>query len=107
MDVSTFEKVVIEDSKITEYLLNIHHPEGGIKAEYFLQHGFDIEKPEEFRQILLENLQQHSPTLKETKFGTKYVITGKIKSPDGNEFMLRSVWMKSTKENILKFVTAY
>lgn len=107
MDLSGFSEVVMEERKITEYLLNIHHPEGGTKAEFFLQHGFDLENPEEFKEKLLEHLQQHSATSKETIFGTKYIVSGRIKSPDGNAFMLRAVWMKPINEKLVKFVTAY
>ncbi|MBA3649552.1 MAG: hypothetical protein H0W62_13555 [Chitinophagales bacterium] len=108
MDVSTFADVVIEDFKITEYLLNINHPEGSVKADYFIQHGFDSEKPEVLKQFLVDHLEQCSLVdVVETLFGTKYIVTGKMKAPDGYEFMLRAIWMKPAKENILKFVTAY
>lgn len=108
MDVSIFETVVIEDSKITEYLLNVNHPEGGTKAAYFIQHGFNPEQPKVMKQFLLTHLLQRSSVeIVETRFGTKHILTGKIKFPDDDEFILRSVWMKPAKENILKFVTAY
>jgi len=108
MDTSSFTGIVIEDSKIIEYLLNISHPEGSSKALFLIRHGFNTERPEVLKATLLIHLEENSPVnVKKTKFGAKYILSGKVKAPDGNELMLRSIWMKPSKENILKFVTAY
>ncbi|MCY7409148.1 MAG: hypothetical protein LH473_02655 [Chitinophagales bacterium] len=45
--------------------------------------------------------------IKNTLFGTKYIISGKLIAPNENEIMVRTIWIKPIKQNILKFVTAY
>jgi hypothetical protein len=40
-------------------------------------------------------------------FGIKYIIEGKIETPDKRNPMIRSVWIIENYDEIIKFVTAY
>lgn len=43
MKVPNFEKAFVPESKLAEYLLNPDHPDGGPKARFFMQVGFDAD----------------------------------------------------------------
>ena len=105
MDLKQFERIEIEDKKLSDYLLNIQHPDGFSKAKFFLAHKFtegDLSKS------LLNHLESNEATkIIQVVFGTKYVIESKITSPDNFTFTIRSIWMKSRMDNVLKFVSAY
>lgn len=105
MDLKQFERIEIETNKLSDYLLNIQHPDGFSKAKFFLAHKFNEEN-------LLKSLLNHLESNDSIKtiqvvFGTKYVIEAKITAPDNYTFTLRSIWMKSRINNVLKFVSAY
>ena len=105
MDLLQFDKIEIESRKLSEYLLNKNHSDGFSKAAFFIAHGFDNNN---LYESLLNHVKSNEPMkIIQTVFGIKYVIEEKIYAPDGFAFMLRSVWMKSKKNNCLKFVTAY
>jgi hypothetical protein len=42
-----------------------------------------------------------------TGHGTKYVVEGLVKTPSGNEVMLRTVWIVDAGQDRSRFVTAY
>ena len=44
---SPASEVIIEESKLRDYLLSIDHPVGGPKARFFLDHEFSRENPKE------------------------------------------------------------
>jgi len=41
MKLSFIDNIVIEDNKLTDYLLNINHPDGGTKAKFLNERKFD------------------------------------------------------------------
>jgi len=102
------ENAIVEDTKITGYLLNLQHPDGRSKASLFLKAGFSLENIAEFRTFLLNHAQVHQVTKAEqTKFGTKYIIEGQVETLDYFRFNLRTVWMMATNSNQPKLITAY
>lgn len=46
----------ISDTKVSSYLLNLGHPEGGGKAKFFVDHGFATEAP----HVLTSALDDHA-----------------------------------------------
>ena len=96
--------IEISSAKITDYLLNPHHPEGWSKASFFLKHGFDTE--EKVKRVLFGIVQQNEiKAVTTTAFGTKYIVDGSIMPGDNNR--LRTVWIVLKGEKNCKFVTAY
>ena len=43
MRIPNSDQAVIESSKLTEYLLNIEHKRGGVKAKLLIQFGYSID----------------------------------------------------------------
>ena len=101
------ERAVVAREKLTEYLLLLTHPEGESKARFFLGFGFHLERYEEFTKALLNlALNNQVTNIKETDYGTQYVIIGQIDTPDGRRPLVRTVWQIDVGVDIPKFITA-
>lgn len=99
---------VVEDSKMTDYLLNTSHPDGKSKAIFFLGLGFRPHNLPELRTALLVHAAIHHVVKEvQTKFGTKYLIEGEIETPRQTKVIIRIVWMLTLYTNPPKLVTAY
>ena len=42
MKLPNAEQAVVDEAKLTRYLLDLTHPSGGPKAIFFLAHGFSL-----------------------------------------------------------------
>ncbi len=108
MKLPNWERGVIPEAKITEYLLSFSHPDGRSKAEFFTQFGFAVSSWRILAEALLHHAAEHEVARIETSpFGTRYVIEGIIHSPDGRTPLVRSVWFVESGETIPRFATAY
>ncbi len=108
MKLPNFEKAVVPKAKITDYLLSLHHRDGCGKAKFLIQFGFLTEQWE----ILAAALKHHASHNEIAKteisyFGMRYVIEGRLLSPDGRNPAIRSVWFIENGNAIPYFVTAY
>jgi hypothetical protein len=99
---------VVEEKKITGYLLNLLHPDGAGKAAFFLALGFSISEWEIFAEDL-KQLAQLSTQVEdiETPYGIKYVVDGELLTPSGRMPMVRTVWILESGEETPRLVTAY
>lgn len=98
----------IADAKITAYLLNVDHPEGGSKARYFLRRGFSPETPEPFIEALLRHcVKANLAQTVRTEFTVKYVYEAPRPAPDGQCPLIRSVWQVAEGDLWQSLVTAY
>lgn len=94
--------------KLVAYLLNPAHPDGGSKAKYLIEHGFDVGDPESLASALLEHWHLEPALVFDNQWGTRYIVDGPISAPDGQELMMRTVWQTpSTDDPIAQLVTAY
>lgn len=101
------ENLHVEERKVTNYLLNLEHGEGGSKARYFLNRGFTLEEWERFAQALREHGKTQPVTAKETtRHGQKYEVQCQLVSPDGKNPCILSVWIKEGTKP-LRLVTAH
>jgi hypothetical protein len=101
-------QLLVEEKKVTRYLLNTYHPDGGSKARFFTDHGFTLSEWEIFAQALRNHAKDHPvKSIEETLFGTKYVIEGVIYSPEDKKFLIRTVWIVKIKEQHPILITAY
>ena len=105
------KKASIEREKITNYLLNIYHPEGGPKAKFFRKIGYDESKINEFKEALLNIAKMNEVTKvdeSKSKFVIKYIIDGTIVSPRNRKnHNIRTVWSIEKGHNIPRLSTAY
>ena len=85
---------------------NLLRPED--KGGVFLELGFSLAEPAVLRAALLE----HACTVRlqksvRTRFGLKYVLAGGMRSLDGRDPRISSVWIVEGGEGGPRFVTAY
>ena len=89
------DAAVVEDAKLTGYLLDAGHARGAAKAKFLLSFGFSVQRPDEARQAFLEHARQNDVSdMHQTRFGTMYEIDGPLPSPDGRDPVVRVVWMQ-------------
>lgn len=102
------DKAVVGREKIVDYLLNPEHRIGASKANFFIKFGFSVDKWE----ALAEALRVHGQTnevkrMRETGFGPRYEVEGTLKTPDGREPIVRSVWQLDKGTVAPTLITAY
>lgn len=100
--------VVVEDSKVRDYLLSHTHPVGRFKAAFFAALGFSADRWEALRDALLELARtgeavpgQASP------FGLKFEIRATLQGPSGRQASVLTVWMVSNGQDFPHFITAH
>jgi len=101
------EHLSIPTPKVTGYLLNVNHKDGGPKAAFFMRFGFDPERAVELMDALLEHGDMNEITTTETDSeATVYTVEGAIVSPDGRNPRVRTVWQVDVGSSIARFITA-
>ena len=99
---------IIDERKITEYLLATSHSAGGAKPEFFARFGFTSATWQRLRDALLDHAgSARLVTAVETQFGKKYILEGPLIAADGRKPRVRTVWFITAGEVAPKFVTAY
>ena len=100
------EKAFVEAQKITAYLLSEENSGG--KSAFFVAFGFDVTQPEALEQVLLAHAAANEVArVSETPHGTKYIIDGKMQTPDGRSPQVRSVWIVDRGKEVPRLVTTY
>ena len=106
MKLPNLENVLVEEAKITTYLLSEENSGG--KATFFIVFGFTIDEWQRFRDALIQHAETHEIKRSfETRHGVKYIIEGDIQTPDGRSPQIRSVWIVDTGKDAPRLVTAY
>src|SRR5262245_54642538 len=96
----------VERQKITAYLLSEENSGG--KSAFFVTFGFDLAHPEKLEQALLAHAAAHEVArVLESVHGRKYIIDGKMHTPDGRSALIRSVWIVEHGKAVPRLVTAY
>ncbi len=102
------EDAVVEESKVRGYLLNLDHDDGKNKAEFFIRFGFSPDRWQELAEALCSHAIRNDVTKAvASPYGTRYVVEGPMKAPDGREPGVRSVWIIDEGEELPRLVTAY
>ena len=101
------DKAEVLRSKIELYLLALTHPVGGAKARYLVVRGYDPDEP----NVLEADLRTIARTgrvesTEATDWGTKYLVVGSVRAPDGESLELATVWIASEGRDPM-LVTAY
>jgi hypothetical protein len=101
-------KAIISPGKLLNYLFSFKHPIGKSKAKFFSKFGYNESTIECFIADERKTIQtQDVLTATSTEYGTKYVITGPMKSPSGVTIEVCTVWVILKGEDTPRFVTAY
>ncbi len=100
------ERAIADPRKVSLYLLNTGHPDGGSKARFLICFGFDPRYPECLASALLLHARSHKVTrLQKTPFGTNYVLEGELETPDGRNPRARTIWAIDDGSDAPRFVT--
>jgi len=100
------EEAVVQDAKLTEYLLNPAHPRGAAKASFLARFGFDAGRPELARAAFLEHARQYDISAShQTRFGTIFEVDGPLPSPDSRNLDVRTVWMLEVGATAPRLIT--
>ena len=99
---------VVEQKKITEYLLSSSHRFGASKARFFVSFGFTAAS----WRVLAAALRRHARDCDvaektETGFGPRYDVDGELEAPDGRRPRVRTVWQIDVGEVAPRLITAY
>jgi hypothetical protein len=108
MELPGRENCVVDERKVTAYLLNTSRMPAAAKARFFLSCGFK----KEAWPVLAEALVDHGQTQlvvgrTQSNYGTKYEIEGPLHCPDGRSPSVRSVWQIDRDELAPRLITAY
>lgn len=83
-------------------------PFGKTKADFLRSYGFNNMNLDILEQGLIDTAQaQDVKEVVTSLHGTKYVIDGEVKTPQGDVIMMRTVWIIDKGEENPRFVTAY
>jgi hypothetical protein len=108
MRVPGIERAEISEAKIVRYLLSTTHRAGKSKAIFFMEFGFDPQRWEELAIALKEHAINNEITREEkTIFGTRYVVEGLLRAPDGTSLNVRTAWFMDDDGEIPRFITAH
>jgi hypothetical protein len=108
MKLPHLEKAMVPQAKVTDYLLSDTHLDGRHKEAFFTAYGFAKESWDTLAETLLQHAAEHEVAKAEdSPFGTRYVVEGIIRTPDGRTALLRSVWFIRHGEEEPRLATAY
>lgn len=101
------DRLLVEKNKLAAYLLNLSHKDGASKAKFFIKRGF---KPDQL-EIFAKALQTHGASqtvtgIEKTRHGKKFTVECHIKTPDGKDPCILSVWIQE-KGKPLRLITAH
>lgn len=99
---------LVQQEKITGYLLNTEHLYGASKARFFVGFGFRQEVWEELAAALKEHGQRHEvASVRETEFGVRYAVDGVLRAPDNRQPRVRTIWQIDDGEIAPRLITAH
>lgn len=108
MKLPNSKNAFIAPEKLTDYLLSEFHPGGKSKAKFFKTAGFSEINVSLLKKSLLKIAKtQHIKNITESIHGIKYIIEGKIKTPNRINIHIRTIWIQEPGQNAPRFVTAY
>ncbi len=109
MKLPNADHIRVDREKITEYLLSPTHPDGHSKAEFFIRFGFCLEHGQLWRKPYGREYGTTNPVVNavETPYGGRYVIEGRLASPDSRNPLLRTVWIVEKGKASPRLITAY
>ncbi len=101
------DQLLVEKSKLASYLLNLSHKDGASKAKFFLQRGFKADYWEAFAEALRAHGASQTVTeIEITRHGKKFTVECQIKTPDGKNPCILTVWIQATSK-APRLVTAH
>jgi hypothetical protein len=108
MKLPNAEQAIVQERKITHYLLNRAHPIGGAKAAFFLHHGFTLDQWQVFAERLLGHaLENEVVASDENPHGVRYAVDGSLVTPAGKSLNIRTAWFIDYHSQFPRLITAH
>lgn len=110
MKLPNADHATVPPEKISAYLLNVRHQRARGKATFFLSLGFSLSRPGQFSAALLEHARIHpvvSSRPARDGSGTNYALVGILRTPDGRNPLVCTIWFIDVESNSPRLVTAY
>lgn len=102
------DRAFIEERKILDYLLRDDHPDGGAKARFFLARGFSRLDWRLLADALLDHGRRNAVAdARPGAFGTLYEVRCTLRTPDGRDPCIRTVWQIRDASSGPPLITAY
>jgi hypothetical protein len=108
MKIPGADRLLVEASKVTDYLLSREHPVGRFKAVFFNALGYSREGWTELqRDLARTGLSEEASLGESNQYGQKYKVAATIRGPSGREAEVITVWIVRRGEDFPRFVTAH
>lgn len=106
MKIPNNDYAIIEQSKITDYLLNINHQRGGSKAKMLINYGYSLENWQQLESDIRKfHLNAEVSIIKETPYGIRYEIIAEILTPIHKPLLMKTVWQIDTGTELPRLIT--
>jgi len=108
MESPDWKSAYVPVRKITGYLLSDSHELGRSKAHFFKSVGYSLDRTDILSRDLKQIAVAHRVVAQiQIQYGTKFVLEGRLFSPNGVVVKVRTVWFVSNAYSRPRFVTAY
>ncbi|WP_366943406.1 DUF6883 domain-containing protein [Nevskia sp.] len=88
------DDLIVEQAKITQYLLDLRHHDGASKARFFMAMGFDANDWQAMAAALLAHGRMRDVVNeRRSEFGVKFVVRCALDTPDKKNPCIDSVWI--------------
>lgn len=108
MPIPNANRAIIEEQKISNYLLNTDHRQGGSKAVLLIQFGYD---PADWMRLANDLRRDHlikdPDVIRTTLYGERYEICAPLQTPSGRLLIVRSVWQIDLDTVSPRFITLH
>jgi hypothetical protein len=100
------EKAGIDQSKLTEYLLNPEHKRGGHKARFLIKNGYSRDNWQQLEaDIRRFHLSADVSRVRETPYGRRYEIKAHLTAPSGRMLLVTTVWQIDLGQDYPRLIT--
>ena len=98
----------IDELKLTGYLLDDEHKDGGPKSRFFKAFGFTSQDWRALSAALINHpLRNRVRKVTSTVYGTKYEVVCSLQTPDGRDPCVITIWQRDGGVGDPFLVTAY
>lgn len=99
---------LVSEAKVCDYLLNADHPLGKAKAAFFSHFGFEADQYVALLKAVLAHPDDNAVVeVRASAYGLSSIVECRLKTPDGRDPCIRSVWFLENGSTIQRLVTAY
>ena len=100
------ENAVIDQSKLTEYLLNPEHRRGSSKARLLMKYGYSRGNWQQLEaDIRTFHLNADVSRVRDTPYGKRYEIQASLMTPSGRTLLVTTAWQIDIGKDYPRLIT--